>query len=87
MWRLPLWKAGLPRMSRAIPVIPLFAKSPTHSSVPLAEHAAVARSSGQGRTQAGARLALDGCEHDGIGQPSASGESCKELKQWTSSRS
>jgi hypothetical protein len=35
--------------SREALVIPLFAKDSTHSSVPLAVHAAVARSGGQGR--------------------------------------
>ena len=46
---------GHPRIQSGIVVIPLFAENSTHSSVPLAVHAAVARSGGQGRPQAGAR--------------------------------
>lgn len=46
---------GHPRTTRETAVIPLFAKSATHSSVPLKAHAAVAHSGGQGRPQAGAR--------------------------------
>lgn len=46
---------GYPRTAREAAVIPLFAENATHSSVPLKGHAAVARSGGQGRPQAGAR--------------------------------
>jgi ribosomal protein L39E len=42
-------KARLARILRENPAIPLFADYSTHSSVPLAAHAAVARSGGQGR--------------------------------------
>lgn len=37
------------RIQRTNPVIPLFVDSLTHSSVPLADRVAVARSGGQGR--------------------------------------
>jgi hypothetical protein len=47
--------AGLSRSLRENSVIPLFAENLAHSSVPLAFQAAVARSRGQGRPQAGAR--------------------------------
>lgn len=71
-------------MPRETPVIPLFAENMAHSSAPLENHAAVARSGGQGRPQAGACLALDGREHDGIDLPSAGGDSPKELNEWIS---
>ena len=64
---------GQSRVFCEVLVIPLFAESLAHSSVPLAVHAAVARSGGQGRPSGRrSRLALDGREHDGIG-PSFSG--------------
>jgi len=44
------------RIQGGIVVIPLFAEESTHSSVPLAVHAAIARSGRQGRPQAGARV-------------------------------
>ena len=44
-----------PRITRETAVIPLFAESATHSSVPLKAHAAVAHIGGQDRPQAGAR--------------------------------
>jgi hypothetical protein len=42
-------KARLPRSPREPFLIPLFAESLAHSSIPLAGQAAVARSGGQGR--------------------------------------
>jgi len=49
--------------------IPLFDRTPVNPFVPIGVRAAITRSVGQGRPQAGARLALDGGEHGG-GLPS-----------------
>ena len=77
--------AGLSRSLRENSVIPLFAENLAHSSVPLAFHAAVARSGGQGRPQAGA-CALPLTAPSTMASPRrlAGGESSTERKRWTS---
>lgn len=77
--------AGLSRSLRENSVIPLFAENLAHSSVPLAFHAAVARSRGQGRPQAGARaLPLTAPSTMASTRRLAAGGIFTERKRWTS---
>jgi hypothetical protein len=74
-----------PRIQSGSSVIPLFAEDATHSSVPLADHVAVARSGGQGWPLAGAR-ALPLTAASTMASPclSAGGGLFKEPTRWTS---
>jgi hypothetical protein len=76
---------GHPRIQSGILFIPLFAENLAHSSVPLAFHAAVARSRGQGRPQAGARaLPLTAPSTMASTRRLAAGGIFTERKRWTS---